>query len=146
MELEAILWLAVMVVLIIFEIATMGLYTIWFAGGCLIAFFAALLGFGVLTQVGVCLVVSGLLLVFTRPVVQARINKDMVKTNSESLVGLTARVIEGIDNAEGMGRAVVGGQEWMARALNEEDKFAVDSLVEIVNISGVKLIVKRVED
>ena len=34
----SVLWLAVLAVLLVIEIATLGLTTIWFAGGALIAF------------------------------------------------------------------------------------------------------------
>ena len=43
---KVIYWLAIFIVLLIIEIATMGLTTIWFAGGALIAFGAGLVGFG----------------------------------------------------------------------------------------------------
>ena len=39
---KVIYWLAIFIVLLIIEIATMGLTTIWFAGGALIAFCAGL--------------------------------------------------------------------------------------------------------
>ena len=43
---RVIYWLAIFIVLLIIEIATMGLTTIWFAGGALLAFCAGLVGFG----------------------------------------------------------------------------------------------------
>ena len=39
-------WLILFVILLIIEILTMGLTTIWFAGGALAAFLAGMLGFG----------------------------------------------------------------------------------------------------
>ena len=47
---KVIYWLAIFIVLLIIEIATMGLTTIWFAGGALIAFCAGLVGFGLGVQ------------------------------------------------------------------------------------------------
>ncbi len=41
---QMIYWLALFIVLLIIEIATMGLTTIWFAGGALAAFCAGLAG------------------------------------------------------------------------------------------------------
>ena len=41
---DAIIWLGIVIVLIIIEIVTLGLTTIWFAGGALAACIAALLG------------------------------------------------------------------------------------------------------
>lgn len=49
---KVIYWLAIFIVLLIIEIATMGLTTIWFAGGALIAFCAGFVGFGLGVQVG----------------------------------------------------------------------------------------------
>ena len=40
---HAMIWLILFVVLVVFELATLGLTTIWFAAGSLVAFFAALL-------------------------------------------------------------------------------------------------------
>ena len=58
---RVIYWLAIFIVLLIIEIATMGLTTIWFAGGALIAFCAGLVGFGLGVQIGVFVIVSILL-------------------------------------------------------------------------------------
>ena len=43
-------WIIICIVLLIIEIATLGLTTIWFAGGALAAFFAALFGLSVQVQ------------------------------------------------------------------------------------------------
>ena len=48
---RVIYWLAIFIVLLIIEIATMGLTTIWFAGGALLAFCAGLVGFGLGVQI-----------------------------------------------------------------------------------------------
>lgn len=142
---DAVFWLVAMVVLIAIETATMGLYTIWFAGGSLIAFFAALMNFNWWVQVGTCLVVSGVLLFFTRPIAYKKLNKDRVKTNIDSLIGEKAKVITAIDNIAATGRAVVKGQEWMARSVNDEVTIPEGAIVSIVEISGAKIIVKKEE-
>ena len=68
-------------------------------------------------------------------------NQDREKTNAESLIGKTAVVLERIDNLMGEGKVCVEGQEWTARAV---DGIAIpqDARVEIMDISGVKLLVK----
>ena len=63
---KTIYWLAIFIVLLIIEIMTMGLTTIWFAGGALLAFLAGIAGFGTGVQIGVFIVVSVLLLILTR--------------------------------------------------------------------------------
>ena len=62
-----IFWLALFVILLIIEIITVGLTTIWFAGGSMAALIVAAVGGPVWLQVILFLVVSFVLLFFTRP-------------------------------------------------------------------------------
>ena len=101
---KVIYWLAIFIVLLIIEIATMGLTTIWFAGGALIAFCAGLVGFGLGVQVGTFIVVSLLLLLLTRPLAVKYFNQERQKTNAESLIGQQALVTEDIDTIKAKGR------------------------------------------
>ena len=61
-------WLIIFIVLIVIELLTMGLTTIWFAGGALAALLMSVLGFGMPVQVVGFTIVSVLLLVLTRPI------------------------------------------------------------------------------
>ena len=92
------IWLVVFVACIVAEIISMGLTTIWFAGGALIAAVAAVIGTPLWIQILLFAVVSLVLLYFTRPIAVKYFNKDRVKTNAESLVGKQAIVISEIDN------------------------------------------------
>lgn len=138
-----VLWLVALVLFIVVEIATMGLTTIWFAGGALVAVIAAALGVPLWLQIVLFLVVSFVLLYFTRPIAVKYFNRDRVKTNAESLVGKQAVVIGEIDNLQGIGQVTVGGMEWSARAAEEGVKLTTGSVVDIVAINGVKLIVEE---
>ena len=89
---ESYYWLIIMAVLILFEIITLGLSTIWFAFGALAAFVASLLGANIVIQLIVFFAVSLITLFFTRPVALRYFNKDRIKTNAESLVGQKALV------------------------------------------------------
>lgn len=142
-----IFWLVALVLFILIEIATMGLTTIWFAGGALLAVIAAALGLPLLLQLVLFFSVSFVLLYFTRPIAVKYFNRDRVKTNAESLVGKQAIVIGEIDNLQGTGQVTVGGMEWTARTIKDGTKLVVGSVVNIVAINGVKLIVEeRKED
>ena len=112
---QTIYWLAIFVVLLIIEIVTMGLTTIWFAGGALIAFCAGLMGFGTTVQIVVFLAVSIVLLVMTRPIAVKYFNQERQKTNAESLIGQQALVLEDIDTMQAVGRVEIRGQEWSAK-------------------------------
>lgn len=139
---EGIFWLIVIIVMALIEIITLGLTTIWFAGGALVAFFANLAGANLVIQIILFVVVSVLLLALTRPLAVEYLNKGRTRTNVDSLLGKTAIVIQEIDNLKGQGQVSVDGQEWTARAVQEE-KIQKDTLVEIMEISGVKLIVRK---
>lgn len=137
-----IFWLILLIVLIVIEVPTMGLTTIWFAGGALIAVFASILGAPVWLQVILFFAVSLVLLFFTRPVAVRYFNKDRIKTNVESMVGRQAIVTSEIDNIQGIGQVTVGGQEWSARSWDNKVRITPGAVVAVVAINGVKLVVK----
>ncbi|MGN0375407.1 MAG: NfeD family protein [Butyrivibrio sp.] len=138
------IWLGLVVVFIIFEVCTTSLTTIWFAGGAMLSFILALLKAPLWTQITAFVVVSVLLLIFTRPLVEKVLKVGTSKTNIDSLIGQKAKVLVEINNDKDMGFAVVNGQEWTARAEDGSEIIPEDALVEIVAISGVKLIVKKI--
>ncbi len=143
---EAIVWLVIFALLVIIEIITLGLTTLWFATGALVAFLVTFVGGPIWLQVILFLVVSIIMLCFTRPVAQRYINQNVMKTNVDSLIGQTAKVTVGIDNINCEGYAILNGQEWTARAENDDDRIPADTLVTVKAISGVKLIVSRKEE
>ncbi|WP_178624745.1 NfeD family protein [Frisingicoccus sp.] len=138
-----IFWLVAFGALLLIEILTLGLTTIWFAVGALAAFLLALLHVPLMLQIVVFIVVSVLMLIFTRPVMTKYLNKKTTKTNAESLVGRNARVLIPINNLKSEGQVMVGGMEWTARSTKDEVTFQKDEMVHIVGISGVKLIVEK---
>lgn len=140
---EVTIWLAVLVVCVGIEIATMGLTTIWFAGGALVSAILAALNAPLWLQIVAFFVVSLILLYLTRPVAVKYFNKDRVKTNVESLIGRQAIVISEIDNLQGIGQVTVGGQEWSARSVKDDVQLPVGSVVVVRFVSGVKLIVEE---
>lgn len=140
---DPIVWLLLLVILIVIEIITLGLSTIWFAGGALAAFIASLFNAPLLVQIVLFLAVSILLLIFTRPIAVKYLNRTRVKTNVESLIGKKAVVSEKIENIRSAGHVTVNGLEWMARSLDDEEIIEKDEIVRIVRVEGVKLMVER---
>lgn len=139
---NAIYWLILFIVLLIVEIITLGLTTIWFAGGALIAFGLSLLEVSSVLQWAVFCGVSLILLFATRPwAVRYFNNQKKEKTNVDSLIGKTAVVTSEIRNLEGKGEVFVNGLTWTARS--EEDALMIkeDTHVTVVAVQGVKLIV-----
>ncbi len=138
-------WLIVFVIFLLVEIITMGLTTIWFAGGALIAFLLALAEVGLVVEVIAFLLVSTLLLILTRPIAMKFFNQERQKTNAESLIGQKAIVLEEIDTIRGLGRVEINGMEWSAKTNQSDARIEVGAVVHIEEIQGVKLIVKKEE-
>lgn len=140
-----IFWLVLLILCIGIEVLTLGLTTIWFAGGALVAIFAALLYAPIFIQVILFFLVSILLLFFTRPIAVRYFNRDRVKTNVESMVGRQAIVTGEIDNLKATGQVTVSGQEWSARSIDDKVRIPAGAVVIVTAISGVKLIVRMQE-
>lgn len=141
---QTIFWLFIFAVLLVIEIVTLGLTTVWFAVGSIAAFLAAYVGFGVLVQVIVFLVVSIVLLILTRPIAVKFFNQERECTNAESLIGQKAVVTEEINTVHSVGKVEVNGMEWSAKA-DESNIIEKDTIVLIKGIQGVKLIVEKEE-
>ena len=142
MDMVLIFWMVILILCIVIEVLTLGLTTIWFAAGALVAIFAALLYAPIFVQVILFLLVSLTLLFFTRPIAVKYFNRDRVKTNVESMVGRQAIVIGEIDNVQATGQVTVSGQEWSARSWDDKVRIPTGAVVVVVAISGVKLIVR----
>ena len=140
-----IIWLILLIVLLVIEVLSLGLSTIWFAGGALVAFLAALLGANIFIQVILFLAVSVVLLIFTRPLAVRYLNGKTTATNVDSLIGEQAVVTGEINNLLGQGEITVNGITWTARADQEGQKIMVGKVVQIVRVDGVKAIVREVK-
>ena len=140
----AVIWLIVAAVLAIIEALTMGLSTIWFAGGAVAAAIAAMAGCPFIAQFVIFLVVSILLLYFTRPLVKDKLKVGTTRTNADALIGKTAVVTSDITAAL-PGQVKISGMEWSA--VTEDGILPVEAgtTVIIKGIEGVKLIVSPSE-
>ena len=135
-------WLLAVGVLLVLEMLTLGLTTIWFAGGAFVAFLASLCHASVPVQIICFLVVSIILLVFTRPIAEKYFNKNREKTNVDSLIGKEGIVKQEINNLEAQGVVKLSGMEWSARSA-DDSKIAAGEKVLVQSIDGVKLIVTK---
>ena len=143
-NLPIVVWLALLVFFIVAELATVGLLTIWFAAGAAAALLLAVFHAGIIWQVAVFLLVSAGLLFLTRPWAAKYINGKAPKTNVDALAGKRGRVTETISNLDQTGRAVVSGMDWSARTEDDSERIEEGRLIEVIRVSGAKLIVKRV--
>lgn len=143
---DPIYWLIGLGVFVVLEMISLGLTSIWFAGGCLVAFVAALLGAPLWGQIVLFLVVSILLLVFTKPVVEKHLNHNRAKTNVDSMKDRQGKVIEEIDNFNQKGKVMLDGMEWMARNAASDEKIAAGTRVVVQEVRGAHVEVVKIEE
>jgi membrane protein implicated in regulation of membrane protease activity len=136
-------WLLLAAIFVVIEIISLGLTTIWFAGGAFIAALAALAGGNLVVQIILFAVVSIVLLVVTRPVAKKYLDSKTEKTNAEALIGQKAMVLDEVNNLMQTGRAKINGMEWTARSKEDDVIIPAGEQAEIVEIQGVKLILEK---
>lgn len=139
-----IVWLLIVAIMLIIEIFTMGLTTIWFSFGAVVAAVASAFSAPLWVQIVLFCVVSVGVMVLIRPYAVKIQNKNRVKTNIDEYIGQQAVVIEEINNQLGTGKVRYRGMEWMARS-TEGERIPADELVIIESLSGVKLMVKKAD-
>ena len=137
-----IFWLILVAVMLVIEIFTMGLTTIWFSLGAVAAAIAAGLGAPLWVQILLFTVVSVVIMILVRPFALKVMDRNRTKTNIDEVIGQQAEVIEAIDNQREQGRVRFRGVEWMARSVDGSTVAAGD-VVTVEEVSGVKLLVKK---
>lgn len=136
-------WLIFMLVFVVFELVTMGLTTIWFALGALVALAIAAVSGPIWLQIIAFVVVSIAALFGVRNIAKDFFNQNREKTNAFSLIGKKGIVTEQISNIHAVGQVTVAGQEWTARAVDDSKVYEKGEMVVIRAISGVKLMVEK---
>ena len=139
-------WLGLFLALLVIELLTVGLTTIWFAAGALAALAANIAGADLIVQIIVFLVVSVALLILTRPWAEKYLNRKREKTNYEREIGRIILITETVDNLNQTGKSVLDGVEWTVRAKNDSEIFEAGTRAKVADISGVKLIVEKCEE
>lgn len=134
-------WVLLAIGLFIVEANTFQMLTIWFSLGSLAGLLVAIIiPDNFFLQFVAFLIVSLVLLLFTRKIAIEKLKVGHVKTNVDSLVGKKAIVTKDIHEFE-FGEVKIEGKYWTAKS---EDGLPKESgnTVEVVGVSGVKLIVK----
>ena len=135
-------WLGAAAIFVVIEIITMGLTTIWFAGGALVGAVMAAFSLPLWSQIIAFAVISVILLILTRPWALKYVNSRTIKTNVDSLIGKEGIVKQEINNLEAQGVVKLSGMEWSARSA-DDSKIAAGEKVLVQSIDGVKLIVTK---
>lgn len=136
-------WLILFVIFAALELVSLGLTCIWFAVGALAACVTSLITDNWIIQAIVFIIVTVVVLIFLRPIAVKYINNKAEKTNVDSLIGKKAKVLEDIENVNAKGKVSIDGMDWTARSA-DGNIIKKDALVEVVEIKGVKAIVKEI--
>ena len=115
----------------------------WFGIGGLVALVLALLGLELYIQMIAMLIVTVLLLIFTKPLVNKTIKK-VPPTNTDAYIGKKAIVIKEINNIEGTGTVKVMGETWSAIS-TDDSIIPAKTQVIVEKVTGAKLEVKTSE-
>lgn len=138
-----IVWSVFIIVAVIVELVTADLVTIWFIVGAIGALIAAVFNASELVQLIVFIVLSVSLLFATRPLTKRMMEKGLVRTNADRVIGMIGIVTKEICPNE-VGEVKVENVLW--RAINyHNDTFVIGEKVSIDAISGSKLVITKIE-
>ena len=136
-----ILWFLVFLGLLLIELLTVNLVSIWFVVGSIAALITSFFTDSVLLQLVLFLVVSVISLLVMKPFTCRFKSFSITPTNSDRVIGKSAVVLKRIEKNK-YGEVKVLGTVWTACS---EEVIAIGSKVKILGIDGVKLIVKKEE-
>lgn len=136
------MWLILFVILLVIELFTVNLVSIWFAVGALAAGLVSYFIDNMMIQIAVFIIVSAISLLLTNRFVEKLRNGKVIPTNLDRVIGKIGIVTEEITKLE-PGEVKVDGKRWSAISTK---KIKVGRKVEILSIDGVKLHVKEVEE
>lgn len=136
----SLLWLFIVIAAGIFEAVTVDLVSIWFCVGALFAMLLAYFEVALWVQITAFVVVSAILIILTRPLAKKILRGNIVRTNSDRLIGKHGIVTSPISQ-DIRGEVKVAGEFWSAVARDNLD-INEGEHVEILAIEGVKLIVR----
>ena len=138
----AINWFIAFIILIIVELVTVNLVTIWFAIGSVFSMIVSFYTDSLVIQLIVFIIVSLFSLLITKPLIKKLKAKEVVPTNSDRVIGHVAIVTKEISKDK-YGEVKVLGNTWTASC---DESIEVGKKVRIKAIDGVKLIVKLEEE
>ena len=139
-----VIWCVLLIALLVVELSTANLTTIWFAGGALMAWFASMLRAPLWLQILVFFAVSVATLLLTRPLVKKMMARKVVPTNADRAVGREAWVTATVDNTRGEGVVNLEGNAWSASS-DSGEILTEGTKVVVREIRGVKLVVSKAE-
>ncbi len=144
-----VLWVILGVSLIVAEIFTLGFVLLWFGIGALLAAFLGFLDFGVGVQFLAFAITSVVLTILSRQIINNNFfngGEKSIKTGIDALPGQIGTVTGGSKGSLNASEVKVYGSIWTAFPEIGEDPFIEGEKVEVVEIKGSSIYVKRVRE
>lgn len=133
-------WFISFVFLLILEIITINLVSVWFAIGAIFAFFLSLFTDAIILQIALFIVMSAIALFITKPFIKRMRCHERVATNADRIIGKTGVVVKPISKHY-PGEVKVMGALWTA--VSDKDILENEEVI-VEKIDGVKIQVKRI--
>jgi membrane protein implicated in regulation of membrane protease activity len=133
------------IILFILEIFVPSFWVAIMGIGALAAAIPAAIDMNVNWQLGIFAVVSIICGIFLRPVIIKYVykSKDAPPSNVSALIGKKVKVTEKINGLAEPGRVKIGSEVWKALPVEESMTAEVEEIVEIVEVNGAKVVVKK---
>lgn len=146
-NMSSIVWIVIAVALAIIETFTTGLLAIWFSiGAAITAIILALVpDLSLSIQFTIFAVVSCILFLATRNKIKRKVEKGSSQP-VYSILGKIALVTKEINSIKGTGQITINGDIWSAKSYDLGIIIPESSKVEVLEIDGVKAVVKPIEN
>lgn len=135
-------WAALALIFFVAEIFTAGFFLVCFGIGAVAAALLAGMNVDILWQALAFLGVSVAALVFLRPFASRVGGQTRNPGGIDRVVGKQAVVLKEIDPLHGTGMVRIDREEWRAES-EEQTTIPKDAMVEVVRVTGTRVIVKR---
>ena len=139
------IWMIVAAVFIVGEIFTAGFFLLWFGIGAAVAGLVALLGFGMIPQLSVFLVLSVIFFSVSRKFADRVSNEQPPGIGANRFIGMEGIVLQPIDNMQNTGRVRMSRDEWRAES-EDGGLIAEGQRVTVIRINGTHLVVKPIQE
>ena len=138
------LWFLIFLILVIVEVLTINLSTVWFIIGSVFAFFSSFFTRNLNYQIIVFIVFTIISIILTKRFLTKVSNFKKINTNVDSIIGRTCLVTKDINNLLNQGEIVIDKNIWSALSKDDNVIIREGTKVKICDIKGVKVIVEEV--
>lgn len=135
-------WLGILIVSCVIEAFTMGFTTIWSAIASIPLIFIARTSLSFKWQILIFVVLTVILVVFTRPFAVKKLKIGRSRTNVDSIVGEEVLIVKAIEKFQKGEAKANNGVIWTAKSVDGA-QIPKDSVCEIVSVEGNTLCVKE---